>query len=214
MGYSKINIMTPTYVEVNGDFMKEVYIIGLHKTRELTEYIEDNIDFDTDSIWTLNDWYRHYDNFTPDRVFQVHSQEILDRREDNKVRYINWRRRYNESGARIVTPENLSFVENVEPYPIRIVDRWGPEIFTSSLAYILAYAEYYLYKNITLLGFRMENTSEYMHQLPAVIKIINSLREDGFYVSAPLDEKHWCYVEESKYTPSYIYNLDVLEKYA
>ena len=193
--------------------MKHLYVIGLYKTRQLTEYIEDNIDFNNSYIWTVNDWYNHFSIFSPDKVFQVHSEHVLDKIEYGKVRYIDWRKRYNDSGASIVTPEDFTGVDNIEKFPIQIIKDWGVKYFTSSLAYILTYAHYLNMRSLTLLGFNMGSCREYMYQLPKAREIISKLRSKGFYIDAPLDEYSWVEVDESFYTPSYIYNMEILEEF-
>jgi len=129
--------------------------------RHLAPY--DNPEYE---IWTLNhawnyEWMKRWDI-----LFDLHSMDHLQRqvdKADEDKKHLEWLKQ--DHGERIILMQEVNEeVPNSKRLPIEILRKKYGNFYTSSFAYMMAYALYLGYKRIDVYGFDMEAESEYNYQ--------------------------------------------------
>ena len=135
-----------------------------------------------DEVWTLNDWYTFYD-LKPHKVFNPCKASFNGHPTDSR-RFIDWKEKYNESGAEIVTIDMIDGIDNCRQFDWdRGVKEFGEDFFTSTMSYMFAQAIWDDYEQINIYGVRLEGKGEYLHQLPGVMDAINKCTARGIKVN-------------------------------
>jgi hypothetical protein len=176
--------------------MKKVVICGFASVmlKNRGPDFDDNLKSAGFEIWTMNDWW----NFLPwlkrpDRVFQIHCRadgtwEFPDvwraGRERNGK---DWRKKYNESGAKIVVVTDNGGLENQIFFPAEYIRKYGVNYFSSSCNYMVAMAVEEKYNVISIQDCAMFGSDEYQEQLPALIYAIREARISGADVICPFE---------------------------
>lgn len=117
-------------------------------------------------IWTLNhawnyDWMKRWDV-----LFDLHTEDHLRRQiekseEDKK----HWEWLHQDHGDKIILmQEKYDDIPNSQRFPIEEMRKRFGNFYTSSFAYMMAYAIYKGYKRIDSYGFDMKADSEYNYQ--------------------------------------------------
>lgn len=82
--------------------------------------------------------------------------------------------------------QDNKLVPNATPFPMReMVDEFGPDFFTSSFAWMMAYAMHKGAKEIALYGIDMASRDEYILQRPGFYFFKHMAEKRGIKVSAP-----------------------------
>jgi len=158
---------------------KTVNFLGMYWPEVGT--MEEQRIMDCDELWTLNDWYTFYD-VKPHAVFNP-CDETFTGHQDSR-RFVDWVKRYNESGAKIVTLGKVYGINNQHLFSwARGVKEFGEDFFTSTLSYMFAQAIWEGYEVINIYGVRMEAESEYAYQLPGIMRAINECTQRGIQVN-------------------------------
>lgn len=151
----------------------------------------------TGEVWTLNDYYNFpveekgtgvLKHVKPTRIYQIH--ENIEKVEFKHERMKNWKERYNESGAEIVTMVDLG-LKNQRIFDLKSgIEQFGKEFFASSFSYMFTDAINENVDVIELIGIDLEAQEEYLYQLPGTIKNIEKARKSGIKVIAPNEERY------------------------
>ena len=133
------------------DGEKKVVMIGLYGAALAPELPELEEEYKGWDIWTLNDYYRGFSNLKPDRIYQIHhSLEESAKR----LWTDDWKDRYNQSGAEVVTSEIIQGVNVCQQtiYPFQqAFSEFPPEFFCSSFNYMMAHAAIEGYEEIAIM---------------------------------------------------------------
>ena len=137
-------------------------------------------------VWTMNDWYRVYPWLKhPQRVYQIHGLM------DNVFlpgRYENWRERYNDSGAKIITVTDQK-VKNQKRWDRyrRIEKKYGRNTFTSTMCYMMADAITERVDEIHIFGVKLISY-EFVKQVPELLLWIERAEVEGIKVVCNMRE--------------------------
>lgn len=130
---------------------------------------------------TFNDFYFHYPWLkNPDMLFNIHVQDDYSMFH-KQGRWINWEKYYNEAKCSIVVKRYYPKLnqDKLILYPTNeMIDKFGKNTFTCQAVYCLAYlADKLDYKEILMMGFHcLGNPDEYIFQIPAIVNIMEQLR--------------------------------------
>jgi hypothetical protein len=174
--------------------MSEVTLLGLHRDEISAKMLDCE-------VWSCNDFFDIYRNRkdvlnSVDMCFQIHEDFV----EHYEKGFRNFRgdivKKYNSMPCSIMVVERVPGLDNQVIYPLRnILINLGyePGLMTSTLAYMLAYAEYMRFKKINLTGFRMMMRSEHDYQIPSILNLIDRLRANDIDVRIHKEkwEKEW-----------------------
>ena len=140
-------------------------------------------------VWTLNDYYRVYPWLNPARVYQVHTNidlNIETIQKERPERWQNWREKYNESGAKIVTLANDEKLKNQHDWQIGRICNYPAGFFTQTLAYMAADAIEEEYSKVTMMGFSVMDRIDYHDCFPSCVYILEYMMDKGVCVEAPI----------------------------
>ena len=162
-----------------------VYVVGMcrtefHDLRDLHAGCE---------VWTCNDYYSVCHWLNPKRIYNIHTKfnDYLLRKPNN--RFVDWRNKYNNSGAEIVVSENLG-VKNQRFLNIEgIKSLFGTDAISSSISVMLSEAVLEGNRRINIYGVRLDHKGEYSFQLPGFIRIIEKAREMGVEINWTAEKK-------------------------
>lgn len=153
--------------------IKKVIILGLYNQENLAladrDYLLKKAGFEQAEIWTLNDWYQFYPNFqNPDRVFQIHKGF---KGHSDPARFAgDWKQKYNDSGAEIITSEYIpELVNQKQINEAELVKSFGKDFFTSTIDVMLAFCILEEAHNVRLFGISMTLNGEYEYQLMGLL---------------------------------------------
>lgn len=117
-------------------------------------------------IWTLNDWYRQgFASKTkrPARVYNIH-ERFEENLKDYRRYSPDWKQRYNDSGAEIVTAESVEGLERQRCFNFeRGVKEFRKGFFGGTFSYMFADAIWGKYDEITIIGMDLLG-DEYRYQ--------------------------------------------------
>lgn len=178
----------------------EVFISAFGRPRvELPEDAE---------IWTLNNWPIKRPDLKPTRVYEIHGNKFLN----TTTRYPkNFKEFHNN--IEVITLENYGF-NNERVFNIdTAIKKYGPELFTSTLCYMLHDAVEEKFNLIVFDGVELflgEHNEEYTEQMPAVKQWIEIARNENIEVVS-FWEKNWVVPED--YVPMIYGAKDIVQKY-
>jgi len=151
---------------------KSVLIIGHYNTldtlnRKLPQ---------ADEIWSMNQFYKRLSSLKFDKIFQIHKfggQHSPERYDSHWVKeYNNY---FLKTHCDIITTSHFKGLLRQRSYPKKLINK----NFSSTIDYMLAYAEYYQYTEITLIGFSLKTDGEYKSQCIPLHLRINQMRNRG-----------------------------------
>lgn len=145
---------------------------------------------------TMNDWYFHFPTIkSPNMIFNIHMQDDYSMFH-HEGRWVNWEEQYNEAGCPIVVKRSFPKLnsDKLVFYPTdEMVAKFGKNTFTCQAVYMLAYLVDKLgYKEILMMGSQMigSNPEEYCYQIPAILNIIDQIRECyDTVIECPLEQR-------------------------
>jgi len=141
-------------------------------------------------VWTVNDWYQKMPRLPcPDRVFNIHSD--ITAHADDPTRFAgDTIKKYNESGAEIVTSRYYPELYNCKPFALhKLLDIRKDPFFSSSLAAMFVMAWLECWDEIELVGVQLGLGAEHEGQLPAVAGAISESERRGIRVINPFAEE-------------------------
>ncbi len=117
-----------------------------------------------------------------DAWFEIHSNLLWPEHESYGKPYIEWLKQLKVP----VYMQDQSQVPTATPFPWRqLVDEFGDDFFTSSFAWMMAYAMTQGATEIALFGIDMASRDEYILQRPGFFFFRHEARRRGIKVSAP-----------------------------
>ena len=138
----------------------------------------------TGEVWTLNDWYSFHPDMQPVRIYNPHDW----RTKPESGRAVgDWRSRYEESGAEIVSVFPLGLPRERRFDLLCGVRQFGKSFFRSTLAYMFAEAIWEGVEEVELYGIKLDTAGEYSYQVPSVLRNIEAARNAGIKVIAPYE---------------------------
>ena len=166
--------------------MKEVVFLALnHSDPEIDTRIIENCE-----VWTLNDYYRCYPWLEPTRIFQTHmniDENVKNIQKGRPDRWQNWREKYNNSNAEIVTLKEDPGLKKQFVLDVKyLADKYGVEFFKSTLSYMAAEAIAYKYDKVHLMGFSMMEDYDYADCFPNCIYICDKMIEKGIKIESKI----------------------------
>ena len=152
-----------------------------------------------ENLWTVNDWWRFYPDLRrPDRVYQIHRDYNGNHATDPSRCYADWKDKYNQSGALIVTRRRVKGLVNQQRFDLkRGVSEFGKAFLGSSIGYMVADAIWAGADEIVMLGIRLADTDEYENQVDSIKLNIETARKRGIAVTNEF-ERNWRAVDWSK----------------
>lgn len=142
--------------------------------------------------WVLNFWHKSY-KIKPDLIFNIHNNFF--KKVDNKYTFnpediAKLASAYNSAKCRVVIVGANDYIDSAEQFDIDgAVSLFGPDVFTSSITYEMAYAYMTGVSVVTLWGFNMINDIEYEPQIPAVLHMMETLEKRGMTINAPMRQR-------------------------
>lgn len=164
--------------------MREVVFLGFWVRGVKPEDIEGK------EVWTLNDWYQFYPYLlNPSRVYQIHEGWNGKHVTENNRFFGDWRTRYEQSKAEIVTLSDLSFSKERRLNKTYLAEVFGAGFFGSTFSYMFADAIMECVDRIVMKGIRLIGPGEYERQVPTTLLNINATRSRGIEVVCEYEKK-------------------------
>lgn len=173
--------------------MRRVVILGFSASKAEINVCDDT--FRGREVWTVNDWWNFYPALRyPSRVYQIHDglNEWNGGSASCKWRATpNWRDRYNNSGALVVTVEGVPELFKQRKFNVNkaIQEFWIHNI-QSSIDYMLIDAMWEEVWEVELIGVCLKGEAEYQNQIPSAIRNVDECRRRGIKVISP-DYRQW-----------------------
>jgi hypothetical protein len=157
--------------------IKELTILGLY-------FPEIDHSLFQQEVWSMNDYFMYYKNDITSRItkcFQIHKDISVYEQGSRRLKG-DIIAKYNELGVEIVTCEPIPDLVNQTVFPINDITI-DPNLFTSSMIYMLQYAELLGYNKINIMGVKLLTSDEHSYQAPALLKTMEILRGRGIKIS-------------------------------
>ena len=165
---------------------KEVIILGLNDVDPTINRDE----LEQCEVWTLNDYYRPYPWLKPDRVYQVHTDidnAVTEMQKKRPDRWKNWREKYNESGAEIVTLKHDPLLNNqIVMDVVKMSENYGTGFFSQTFAYMAYDAIEEGYTIVKLRGFSSMEGKDYKDCFPQCIGVVDKMKEANIFVDSKI----------------------------
>lgn len=114
--------------------------------------------------------------------FELHGNLLWEENKNYGAPYIEWLKRLNIP----VFMQDQRYIPHAQTFPMKeMVKEFGPDFFTSSFAWMMAFAIHSGAKEIALYGIDMASRDEYILQRPGFFFFRHMARQRGIKVSAP-----------------------------
>ena len=129
-------------------------------------------------VWACQGFYAKT-NVIPDMIWDIHKSMPIAR---DGVEYALWPMMYNVYNRPVMTHPDATHFYYLNPtlrlkYPQSLIAEFGgPDNFTSTVSYMLAYAVRLGYTRIELVGIRMDDAADHLQELAGLVDLIDHIR--------------------------------------